>query len=331
MRVAVIGVGRMGRHHVRNYTELPGVDLVALADPDPAAEEWARRYRCRYYPTADMLLRRERVDAISVCVPTRHHPEVTVQCLESGVHTLVEKPIAATVEDARAMIDAALRTGRLLMVGHVERFNPAVRALKRLIAEGRLGRLLMLHSQRLGVLPGGAADSNVIVDIGVHDLDLANYLVGATPDLLVANGGRHACPDREDFASLFLRYGPVTATIQVSWVTPLKLRRLVACGTEGYVELNLVTQDLRFYDRPQGHEYASFHEFVIRYGDLSGSARAVPIPEKGREPLRVELEEFLAAARFGWRPPMSGPEALEALRLALHATDQVRERVLCLS
>ncbi len=331
VRVAVVGVGRMGRHHARNYTELPGVDLVAVADPDPGSADLARRYRCRHYTTVDALLRSERLDAVSVCVPTRLHPEVAIACLEAGAHTLVEKPIAATLAGASAILDAAARTGRVLMVGHVERFNPAVRALKRLIAEGGLGTLLMLHSQRLGVLPGRAPDANVIVDIGVHDLDLANYLVGTTPDTLVANGGRSLCADCEDFASIFLRYGPVTATIQVSWVTPLKLRRLVACGTEGYVELNLVTQDLRFYDRPHGQDYGSFHEFVIRYGDGPGAGLALPVPQRGCEPLRVELEEFLAAARFGWTPPVAGEDALAALRLALDATEQVRERLACLS
>jgi UDP-N-acetylglucosamine 3-dehydrogenase len=323
MRVAVIGLGAMGRHHARCYTEIPGVTLAAAADPDPTAMEAAIRLGARAYGSAEDLLRSEELDAVSVCAPTRQHREIALRCLEAGLHVLVEKPIAATVEDAEDILRAAERSGRVLMVGHIERFNPAVRALRRLIAEGRLGTLLQLHFQRLGLRPRAAPDVPVVVDLGVHDLDLAACLCGAPLEDITALGGRAAL-GVPDYACLLARCGAAAVTIQLSWVTPIKLRRVIACGTDGYAELNLVTQDLRWFHRDTGgDEPATFPEFVARYGRGAEAGVALPFPEQGREPLRIELEEFLGAARFGWTVPASGQDALQALRLALEASRQI--------
>lgn len=322
MRVAVLGFGRMGRHHARCYAEIPGAALAAAADPDPAAREAAARLGARAYDSVDDLLGHERLDAVSVCAPTARHREIAVRCLDAGLHVLVEKPIASTLEDAEDIVRAAERAGRVLMVGHVERFNPAVRALQRLIA-GRLGTLLQLHFQRLGLRPRAEPDVPVVVDIGVHDLDLAAFLCGAPLEGVAALGGRAAL-GVPDFACLLARCGSAAVTIQLSWVTPIKIRRVVACGTDAYAELNLVTQDLRWFHRDNGDgEPATFHEFVARYGRDAEAGVALPFPDQGREPLRIELEEFLGAARFGWTVPARGQDALQALRLALEASRQI--------
>ena len=293
--VAVVGVGNMGRHHVRNYDELPAAELRAVVDGEEArAEELARRYGAAAYPTVEALLDAEPdVAAVSVAVPTTAHTAVTRTLLEAGKHVLVEKPIAPTIDEADELVDLAGQRDRVLAVGHVERFNPAVRELRRLIDEGRVGSILSLVARRVGVMPPQVKDANVIVDLAVHDVDIFGYLLGDTdPTDLFCNAGRAIAEDRFDFADIFLRYGPVACFLQVNWVTPVKIRSLAVTGDAGYAHLEYVTQRLDYYRGGPAVEPTSFAEL-----EALSEQKPERLDFAHEEPLARELREFLRAVR----------------------------------
>ena len=312
--VAVVGVGNMGRHHARNYHELPDADLRAVVDGDPArAEEMASRFGAKAYPTVEALLEAEpELNAVSVAVPTSAHAAVARTLLEAGKHVLVEKPIAPTIAEADELIALAAERGLVLAVGHVERFNPAVRELRRLIDEGRIGSILSLVARRVGVMPPQVKDANVIIDLAVHDVDIFGYLLDEPePTDLYCNAGRAIAQDRFDFADIFLRYGPVACFLQVNWVTPVKIRSLAVTGTAGYAHVEYVTQRLDYYRGGPAVEPTSFAEL---------EALSEQEPERlefpHEEPRARELREFLRAVRGEPAEIVSGEQARATMVVA---------------
>jgi UDP-N-acetylglucosamine 3-dehydrogenase len=291
----------MGRHHVRNYEQLERAALLAVVDENHSlAEHIASGLGARAYRDVDELLRLEPdLEAVSIAVPTRMHGAVAGALLKAGKHVLVEKPIAATAREADELIELARQAQVVLAVGHVERFNPAVRELKRQMETGRMGEVLSMISRRVGVFPPQIADADVIVDLAVHDIDIFRYLLGADrPDELYCNAGKAIAADRFDFADIFLRFGSVACFLQVNWVTPVKIRSLAVTGKEGYAEIEYVTQRLAYYKARPVREALSFAE-VERYSEEAPEA----VDFEHREPLEVELDEFLKAVRV--RKPKS--------------------------
>ena len=178
-RAAVIGVGAMGRHHARVYQEMPDVELVAVADVDPAlAQEAARLRGAHAYTDHHAMLEKVQPDLVTVAVPTHIHFQVVLDALEAGCHVLVEKPIASTLEEGRRMIERAAELDRVLAVGHIERYNPAVIELKRRLDNGELGQIFQIHARRLGPFPQRVHDVGVVVDLVPHDVDIMRYLTG---------------------------------------------------------------------------------------------------------------------------------------------------------
>jgi UDP-N-acetylglucosamine 3-dehydrogenase len=312
---AVVGAGNMGRHHARNYYELPSAKLQAIVDAD--AERGSRLadlYHARAYLTVDELLEHEPdVEAVSVATPTSNHLETASALLEAGKHVLVEKPIAPTLEQADQLIALAEKRSLVLAVGHVERFNPAVRELKRRIVDGAVGDVLSLSARRVGVLPPQINDANVIVDLAVHDIDVFRYLLGAgPPDELHVNAGRAIAEDRFDFADIFLRLGGVACFLQVNWITPVKIRTLSVTGTKAYAEVEYVTRRLDVYSALAIHEVETF-------ADLEQYSEQPPerVELAHLEPLAVELTEFLRVVRGESGEIVSGAEARASMEIVL--------------
>jgi UDP-N-acetylglucosamine 3-dehydrogenase len=294
--VAVVGVGNMGRHHARNYAGLSrDADLRAVVDTDAArAREIATRYAATAFTSVKAMLdAAPEVAAVSVAVPTSGHFDAARTLLEAGKHVIVEKPIAPTIEETDRLIALARKRSLVLAVGHVERFNPAVRELRRLIDEGHIGTMLSLVARRVGVMPPQVKDANVIVDLAVHDIDIFGYLLdGAEPSGLYCNAGRALAADRFDFADIFLRYGAVACFLQVNWLTPVKIRSLSVTGTAGYAQLEYVTQRLDFYRGVPPVEPRSFSEL-----EALSEQRPERLEFPHEEPLTRELREFLKAVR----------------------------------
>lgn len=207
-RLAVIGVGSMGRNHARVCGDLDMVDLVAVADADlEVAERVGHKYRVRAYGDYVGMLRAEEPEAVCIAVPSRLHREVALECLSFGCHVLVEKPIASSVEDAQWIIEAAATARRVLIVGHVERFNPAVIEAKRRIDRGELGKVFQIHARRLGPFPTRVRDVGVVVDLATHDVDVMTFLMQSEVIRLRAETEQRIHTAHEDLLSGLLLAG----------------------------------------------------------------------------------------------------------------------------
>lgn len=323
INVAVIGFGSMGRNHARVYNELSDVNLVAISDPAEAARrEAASKFGCRIYADHKKMLKEEAIEAVSIAVPTKLHKQVALHCIDAGVHVLVEKPIADTEENAGAMIHAAEVKDVVLTVGHIERFNPSVAKLKGLIDSGRLGEITSIMARRVGVFPPRIKDANVFLDLAVHDIDIFNYFLGHGPEEVFAKGGEAFKSGREDHAIIALTYGEnTTCMVQVNWITPVKIRELAVTGTKGYAELNYITQELRVFESNYEHAYDSFGDFVVKFG----KPKEIEIDVEPAEPLKEELKSFIECITNKKRPPITGEDALLALKVAHKAIESFKK------
>ncbi len=304
LRAAVVGVGHLGRHHARIYAQLPDVELVAVVDRELArAREVAAVHGCEALAHLDRL--QGRVDVASVAVPTVAHREVAERLLRAGTHVLVEKPIAAALEDADALVAAARASGRLLMVGHSERFHPAFTVLARELARPRFFEI-----HRLSRFSARSVDVDVVLDLMIHDLDLVLFLDGSEVTDVDAIGVR-ALTDKVDIANARLRLASgCVANLTASRISTERLRRIRifqaeaywACDTaEGLVERYRLVRDSA--GRP-AIEHTRF-----------------PVPQG--EPLALEIAAFLAAVRRGVEPPVTGAHARRVLQVALRIREAI--------
>lgn len=323
-RVAVVGAGAMGRHHLRVYRELESARLVGVSDADAAvAERAAERYGIAAHVGHAALLERERPEAVSVAVPTNDHYDVVMTALRAGCHVLVEKPVASTLAQARDMIAEADRRGLVLTVGHIERFNPAVIELRRRLEAGELGRLFQLHARRLGPFPARIRDVGVVVDLATHDLDLMRWLGRSEPVRLYAETSREIHTTNEDLMSGLVRFAnDSVGVLEINWLTPTKIRELTVTGERGMFRVDYLTQDLYYYENPVATDGRWAPMSLLRGGVDEGSMTRFAL--RRREPLATELDAFLAAARGEAPAVVTGEDGLAALRLALALIESAR-------
>ena len=313
MRAGVIGLGMMGRNHVRVWDEaVPGVELVAVADPDPDAVERATQgRRARGFDDPERMFAEEDLDLVSIVAPTSLHLPVTLAALRAGVNVIVEKPIAATRDEATEMIEAAQAAGRMLTVGHIERFNPAIRELRRRLVANELGRVFQVHATRLGPFPARIRDVGVVVDLAPHDLDIMRYLVGSEPVRIFAETERRIHTEHEDLFNGMLKFANgVIGVLDINWLTPTKKRTLSVTGERGMYVADYIAQDLVFYANPEAGTWLNQGVTSVTEGEMT--RRAID----RQEPLTVELTEFAAAVRNGGEPPVDPHDAMVALLLA---------------
>ncbi len=302
LRVGVVGVGVMGSNHARVLSEMPGVKLVGIADPDrKRCDEVAERLGCAGFKDAEALLQHG-VDAVTIAAPTHLHRDIAVDCAARGIHIMVEKPIAPTVEEARAIVAAARRSGVTLMVGHVERFNPAVQSIKRSIKDQDI---LSIAITRVGPFPPRMSNVGVVIDLAVHDIDLIRWFT-ESEIVEIQPQTSSAVAEREDIALLQFRTASgVLAHINTNWLTPFKARTIHIATRDKYLIGDLLTLQVTecFGFQPDG-SYSMRHLSV-------GYA----------EPLRSELHAFLTAIRGGEVPVVTGDEAVASLEVAIRCLD----------
>lgn len=313
IRAAVIGVGSIGRHHVRIYNQLDDVQLVAVADTDDGRRAGiARRYKVAAYASYEELFAKEKLDVVSIAVPTVNHREVSLCAIAHGVHVLVEKPIAATVEEADEMIRRAAARGLTLTVGHVERFNPALVELKRRLDAGELGHVFQLHGRRLSPFPAYIRDVGVVMDLATHELDIMRYLVGGDVEKVYAETERNVHPKYEDMLSGILRFANGSVgVLDINWLTPTKVRELRVTGVRGMFLVDYLKQDLYFYENSQAP--GSWDAMALFRGVGEGNVMKFNLNKV--EPLEAEIRAFINAATHGTPPAVSGMDALHALAL----------------
>ncbi len=315
LRAALIGAGIMGLNHARVYSEMEDVELVAVADVDPkTVSRLVQRFRVRGYTDYRELLDREQIDLVSIATPTEHHFTVARDTLRAGVATLVEKPIAATVQQGAELITLAHETGVLLTVGHIERFNPAIIALKGQLEHGALGRVYQIMSRRIGPFPSRIKDVGVVIDLATHDLDIMHYLTESIVIKLHAEIGRRLHTAHEDLLSAVLRFeNDIIGMLDINWLSPNKVRELSVIGERGMFVANYITQDLTLYENDLAPYGAAWPQAALM-GVTEG--RMIRFKVNKKEPLRVELDAFAAAVRSGGPPPVRPEDALLALMVA---------------
>jgi predicted dehydrogenase len=325
LRAAVLGVGVMGRSHARIYAEMAGVDLVGVVDPDASAcDRVARTYGVKAYADHSELLERERPDLVSVAVPTVAHAEVALEAIGRGIHVLVEKPIAFSMEEGRQIIDAAESQGVKLAVGHIERFNPAVVEIKRRLGEQELGRIFQVHARRLSPFTGRVQDVGVTLDLATHDIDVMCHLLDAEVTRVFAETERKAHEIHEDLLSALLRFSNGTiGVLDVNSLTPTKVRQLAVLGEGGLYLADYLTQDVYWHtNKGAGGDWDMMRVFRGAWeGDM------VKLHFAKHEPLLGELQAFVTAVVEDLEPQAGGLDALAAIELSNTLVESGRDHV----
>jgi len=281
----------MGANHVRVLNDMDDVELVGVADTNPdALSAVSRRYHVAPFDDYLEMLEKASPDVVGVAAPTRTHEAVTSDALRSGAHVLVEKPLAASAAAGRRIVGEANRLGLQLMTGHIERFNPAVRELKRRLDAREAGRVVRISARRLSPGPGRVDDVGVVLDLATHDLDVILYLMGSNPSRVYAEVERHTGSKREDVLSAILRFPEgAIAALDVNWLTPTKVRELAVTGERGMFVVDYLGQDLTFYrneiETPTWEALQAFRGVSV--------GEVVKFKITKQEPLRLEWESFV--------------------------------------
>jgi predicted dehydrogenase len=302
IRAAVVGAGSFGRHHLRILSQSPNAELAGVVDSDAQrASVAASQYGCPAYPSLVDLA--GKIDAAIIAVPTSAHADIGCALLESGIDVLVEKPIASDVASGRRLVDTAARTGRILQVGHLERLNPAITALKKIVT---LPLFFEIH--RLSLFSPRSLDVDVVLDLMIHDLDIVLDLVGAMPEEIRA-AGISILSDKVDIANVRLAFpGGCIANLTASRVSTERVRKLRLFQPHQYISLD--------YQKQEAVAFTVSGSQQIGFQPLS-------VPKD--EPLRLEIESFLDAVRNRTQAAVSGEEGLRALDIGLAILAKIKE------
>jgi UDP-N-acetylglucosamine 3-dehydrogenase len=286
LRAGLVGLGQMGRHHSRVLRAMPDVELVAIVDPHVPEDQ--RPDDVRFCATVEEMIDLG-VDLCVVATPTQTHLDVGLKLADAGIHTMVEKPVAADPDSAATLAKAFADRGLVGCVGHIERFNPSLQELRKRLAQGELGELYQVATRRQGPFPARIADVGVILDLATHDIDSTAWVTGRSYTSVAARTAHRSGREHEDLvAAVAGLEGGVVANHIVNWLSPLKERVTVVSGERGSFVADTVTADLTFYAngvQPVAWDTMQSFQGVVQ-GDMIRYAIAKP------EPLAVELEAF---------------------------------------
>jgi len=312
IRVGVVGVGHLGYHHARNYAAFEEVVLAGIVDSDEARRaKAAGDFSAPGFTTVEELLSAG-VEAASVVVPTTVHAEITMQLLNAGVDVLVEKPIAATCEEAERMVKAAAAKGRILQVGHIERFNGAVMALMQAATDPKF-----IECHRLSPYPNRGHDVSVVLDLMIHDLDIVLALVRSPVVSMDAVGVPVFSPS-EDIANVRIRFASgCVANLTCSRVAAERMRKIRVFSNDAYFSTDYSEQAVLSYRKKPGPVPEGVSPML--HIDVQ------PLPVVRDEPLKLELASFVECVRTRTRPVVSGEDGLEAMRIAQDIVAFIRE------
>ena len=308
IRMGIIGVGNMGQHHTRILSLLKDVELVGVSDIHvERGLDIASKYRVRFFERYQDLL--PYVDAVCIAVPTRLHHQVGIDCLQAGVHILIEKPIAASISEAESLVNAAAEANRILQVGHIERFNPAFQELDKVL---KTEELLAVEARRMSPYSQRANDVSVVFDLMIHDIDLLLELTAVPVVKLTASGSSAGNSRHLDYVTATLGFANgVVATLTASKVTHRKIRCLAAHCRDSLIETDFLNNEILIHRQTIANYTTDHGQVLYRQDGLIEKVHTSNI-----EPLHAELEHFVSCVRGGEKPSVGGEQALKALRLA---------------
>lgn len=323
VRLGLVGLGSMGRNHVRVISEHPATTLVAVADPDATAvAEAIGTSGASGWADPFAMLAEAPLDAVVIAAPTTFHGPLAHAAIARGLPVLVEKPLAATHADALAIVAAGRAAGVPVQVGHVERYNPAVLKLGELLAERWLTTIFAIVSRRAGPFPARIRDVGVTIDLATHDADMLSWVAGERPLRVYAELAQRKHASHEDLLFGLLHFpSGASGMLDVNWLTPAKRRQLSVIGEEGMFELDYLTQRLTFTTSDLAHLQLIGGYAPTFAGDV------VDIEVEIREPLVAQLDAFVRTVTTGARPYVDGEDGAWAVRIAtalLEAASLVR-------
>ena len=324
VRIGLVGLGSMGRNHLRVITSRDGAMLAAVADPfEDALEAAVAQTGAAGYVEPMAMIAEADLDAVVIAAPTTAHLPLALAAIERGIAVLVEKPLASTVDEALQIVGASRATGVPVQVGHVERFNPAVRELGRLLHEERwLTTVFAITSRRAGPFPARIRDVGVTVDLATHDVDICSWIAGERPIRAHAETAQRIHAAHEDLLFGLLHVpSVVVAQLDVDWLTPAKRRQLVVVGEEGMFELDYLTQRLTF---TRATDTTNPHLIAGYAPTFEGEVAELPVPTG--EPLALEHDAFLRIVREGGRPEVDAEDGVWAVGIANALLDSAAGR-----
>lgn len=308
LRYSIIGAGNMGKNHIRVVSELNGVELTHIIDADlERAKSLAEQYQCQF--AGDYQAIAEQVDAVSIVVPTEMHFEVASYFLERGVHVLLEKPIAKTVEEAEKLIQIAKTTRAVLQIGHIERFNPTIRTIKNIINEPYL-----IEINRLNPASNRISDVGVVLDLQIHDIDLLLYLTGEKVKRLHSISKSFGQPEDVVITQLEFTNGCL-ANLTTSRVTHNKVRSIGISQKDCYIEGDLMGAHVEISRQLSGNQEAA---------NYRSEATVDKVFVAREEPLKVEIQSFLDAITEKKTPLVTGEDGYEALKIAYEVLEKLK-------
>jgi UDP-N-acetylglucosamine 3-dehydrogenase len=319
LKAAVIGVGAMGKNHARIYSEIDGVKLVAVSDTDKKSLAGiCSKFNVKGYNDYKEMLAKEKLDIVSIAVPTFLHKQVAIDAISIGINVLLEKPIATSISDAKEIIKNAEEKKIKLMIGHIERFNPAIIELKRRIAD--LGDIYKIIVERVGPFPQRITDVGVVIDLSVHDLDIINYLLGSKLETIYAETQQRIHPKFEDSLTAILKYqNNVISVLNIDWLTPTKKRQLTVTGRKGMFKINYLTQEIYFYENRIGANDYGYGMVSVTEGNMT------KIHIDTKEPLKQEIQSFVDCVVQNKAPLITGQDGINALLSAQKILESAHE------
>lgn len=308
LRMGVIGVGNMGRHHARILSLIKDIELVGVSDINlERGIEIASRYRTRFFENYLELF--PHVDAVCVAVPTRLHYQVGLDCLQAGIHVLIEKPIAASIPEAESLVNAAADAQCILQVGHIERFNPAFAELSKIT---QTEEILSLEARRMSPYSQRANDVSVVLDLMIHDIDLLLELTASPVVKLTASGNSASNSGYLDYVTATLGFANgVVATLAASKITHRKIRCLTTHCKKSLIETDFLNNDIAIYRYPETTMVNPAANKLYRQDGWIEKVYTSNV-----EPLYAEIEHFVGCIRGGEHPSVGGKQGIQALRLA---------------
>ncbi len=313
LSVGIIGIGNMGKNHARVCKSLDSIVLIGVHDANPQAKLFAEEMAVPFFEDAEQLIKQS--DALILALPTHLHVEWAQKCLEQGKHVLVEKPMADTYANAERLVRAAHKSSSILQVGHIERFNPAVQELKKIIEKEDIE---IFEAKRMGPLFIRESMSGVILDLMIHDVDVLRYLTGKEPRVLFATKKKLAAYENqnEDYALATLDFGNSIAALEANRVCQKKIRTLTAFSHSSYIEMDYLSQDISIYQKKEAttqNDRSYTREYLIEK----------PLVPKS-ETLKNELASFAAACLDQHPCECTAEDALQSMRVVFNILEQCR-------
>jgi len=293
--IGVIGTGFWGENQVRVLRQSRAADLVAICDTnEKRAKEIGTKYGVPWYTDLDKFLRVSKLEAVTICTPTQTHLRVGLLAIEAGKNLLVEKPMTGEERAGEKLLKAATKAGVKLLVGFIERFNPGVRAVKKMLKEKTVGDVIIATGRRVARWPIRIGDVGVVKDTAIHDIDAMRYLLQEEVSAVFAQTGSLRTHSYEDYAEIMLRFrGGTTGFLDANWLTPRKVRTLIITGSDATISLDYITQEIT----------------------LENSRQLVKPYTPWAEPLKVELENFMTTILRDTKEAPSGDDAIKAIRI----------------